>query len=602
MTVARAWLLVTVLATTAVAPCRVVLAAGRPSWLPGEVVAWRASPGAREAELRVRGVVVARLFGPAAWPRVAAAARTLRRPLLPSLAVGVRPRGASAALVVDGQAVLVAGRLDARQEGTDPATLASRWAERLREALAIPPLAVTPSSVVLSPDGVATLQVAAATPGPLAVGPADRRVVAVRLLRGAIELRGRVLGATVVVVSLGPYQVAVPVSVRPPAGHIPPEAEVVVTGAPAPATVIREAVRRQLDAAVVRTPGAVLRWSAIPVDGPLEAGAAITVHVPVSLRSPYAGPVERRMAVTIRNEPLALRDPEILLVSNRPETITGNGLLFEEMLQPRRGARLLYHHMNGSPGQARILSITLINPGATRARVHYLSGHAGPSPDPMQVGWLATGRFLAALGAGQGYLVEVPARGATTFTAYTLPPLALVSGLMQFQVVDGGPIHLRVAVRVPWLLDRTVTADLGPYAFPHPRGTFPGATVDVVRELAVDQPTDVAELGIMADLKDLRTGEALVGDYGVLYRLRLRLRNPAPGEVTAALVANAAGGPARGVFVVDGTMTDAGLLKPGEDRTVATFAVAPGSAREVTIVTMPVAGSFYPVRLSVRPQ
>ncbi|MDR7483358.1 MAG: hypothetical protein QN203_12730, partial [Armatimonadota bacterium] len=529
-------------------------------------------------------------------------ARALRRPLWPSPAVAVRPWGQSAALALDGRVVLVAGGLDARQEGTDAVTLASRWAERLREALAVPPLAVTPSSVVLSPDGVATLRVATATPGPLSVGEADRRVVAVRLLRGAIELRGRALGATVVPVYLGPYQAAVPVSVRPPAGHIPPEVEVVVTGTPASVAVVREAVVRQLDVSVARTPGAVLRWSAIPVDAPLAAGAAVTVHVPVSVRSPYAGPVERRMAVTVRNEPLALRDPEILLVSNRPETITGNGLLFEETLQPRRGARLLYHHMNGSPGQARILTITLINPGATRARVHYLSGHAGPSPDPLQVGWLATGRFLAALGVGQGYLVEVPARGATTFTAYALPPLALVSGLMQFQVIDGGPVHLRVAVRVPWLLDRTVTGDLGPYAFPHPRGTFPGATVDVAREVTLDQRADVAELGIMADLKDLRTGEALVGDYGVLYRLRLRLRNPTPGEVTAALVANAAGGPARGVFVIDGTMTDVGLLTPNEDRTVATFAVPPAGARDVTVVTMPVAGSFYPVRLSVRPQ
>ncbi|MDR7554025.1 MAG: hypothetical protein QN157_00300 [Armatimonadota bacterium] len=585
-----------------------VLATGCPaqavdhtSWLPGEVVAWRASTDGRAAELRVRELAVARLDGPGAWARVSAAVRTLRRPLPPPAAVRVRARRGSAALLVDGQVVLIASARDAQRAGTDPATLAALWAARLREALAIPPLTVTPTSVVLSPDGTATLRVQTVVPGPLSATPANRRVVSVEATREAVTLRGHALGATTVRVRLGPYQTSVPVSVRPPAGRIPPEAEVVVTGTPAPAAIVHEAVRRWLEAAVVRTAGAVVRWSTIPVDTPLEVGAAVTVHVPVSVRSPYAGPVDRRVAITVRNAPLPLRDPDVLLVSNRPETIDGNGLLFEETLQPRRGARLLYHHMNGTE-RARILSITLSNAGPGWARVHYLSGHAGPAPDPLQVGAMATGRFLTALGSGQGYLVEVPAQQATTFTAYTLPPRALVSGIMQFQVVDGGPVGLRVAVRLPWLLDRTVTTDLGPYAFPHPRGTFPGTVVDVAREVRADRPADVAELGIMADLKDVRTGEALVGDYGVLYRIRLRLHNPTAAEVPVALVANAAGGPARGLFVIDGTMTDAGLLAPGVDRAVATFVVPAGETRDLTVVTMPVAGSFYPVRLSVRPR
>jgi len=576
-------------------------AVGQASWLPGEVVAWRASPDGRVAEVRVRGVVVARLAGPGAWARASAAVQALRRPLPPPEAVSVRARRGSAVLLVDGRVVLDASARDARRAGTDAATLAGQWAARLREALAIPPLTVTPSSVVLSPDGAATLRVRTVVPGPLSATPADRRVVGADVAADAITLRGRGLGATTVRVRLGPYQTVVAVSVLPPAGRIPAEAEVIVTGTPAPVPVVHEAVRRWVEAAVVRTAGAVVRWSPIPVDAPLEAGAAVTVHVPVSVRSPYAGPVDRRVAITIRNAPLSLRDPDVLLVSNRPETIDGNGLLFEDTLQPRRGARLLYHHMNGTD-QARILSITLTNAGPRLARVHYLSGHAGPSPDPLQVGALATGRFLTALGSGQGYLVEVPAQRATTFTAYALPPRALVSGIMQFQVIDGGPVGLRVAVRLPWLLDRTVTADLGPYAFPHPRGTFPGTAVDLVREVRVDRPADVADLGVMAELKDVRTGEALVGDYGVLYRIRLHLHNPTAAEVPVALVANAAGGPARGLFVIDGAMTDVGLLAPTVDRVVATFVLAAGETRAVTVVTMPVAGSFYPVRLSVRPR
>jgi hypothetical protein len=338
------------------------------------------------------------------------------------------------------------------------------------------------------------------------------------------------------------------------------------------------------------------------VAGPLAPGATITVPVGVAVRSPYAGPVDGTVRVVVTNERVRLADPEVLLISNRPEAITDNGLLFQETLLPGRPARLLYHHMNGSPTQARVLKITLSNPGATRANVHYLSGHAGPSPDPVLIGYASTARFLDALVATRGYVVEVPARGVTTFTAYTLAPLALVSGLMQFQVLDGGPVDLTVQARLPYLLDRTVTADLGAWAPPHPRGTFPGAVVDIARDVPANEAFSIADLGVMSNLRDVRTGEPLTGDYGVLYRIRLSLHNATDRDVTTGLIANAAGGIARGLFLIDGAPVDVGLIPAAGDRQVAAFTVAPGSRRDVVVLTMPVAGSFYPVRLALRPQ
>jgi hypothetical protein len=67
-------------------------------------------------------------------------------------------------------------------------------------------------------------------------------------------------------------------------------------------------------------------------------------------------------------------------------------------------------------------------------------------------------------------------------------------------------------------------------------------------------------------------------------------------------MAFAAGGEARGLFIVDGTLVDIGYLRANEERAVASFTLAPGAVRDVTIVTMPVAGSFYPVRLTARPR
>ncbi len=568
--------------------------------VPGEVVVARIP--AAGAELRVRGRPVARLYGAGAWGRMTTAARRLHRPFILPVAVSVDDRGRAARLIVDGVAVLTAERSDAAREGTTPAELVGLWARALEDALATPAIAISPPAVALSPGGVAVATVTAVIPHPFVLGAFDRRVADIRLGAGEVRITGRRLGSTTVVLRLGPYQAHLAVSVRRPAGIVPAAADVIVTGSPAPPGLIREAVERRVQQVVRRDPGATIDLGAVAAEGPLAPGAAMSVPVAVRIRSPYGGPVDGTVQVSVTNTPIRLTDPDRLLVSNRPETITGNGLLFQETLAGDHPARLLFHHKNGTPSQARILKITLSNPGGVRARVHYLSGLAGPSPDPGLVGHLATVRFLSALTAGHGYIVEVPPRSAAAFTAYTLAPMALVSGLIQFQVVEGGPVELTVHVRLPWLLDRTVTTDLGPWAFPHPRGTFPGSMVDVVRDLPVDQPAMVGELGVMSDLRDVRTGEPLVGDYGVLYRFRLRLTNPTDRQVTTALLANAAGGPARGLFLVDGAAADLGLLQPNEEQTVASFTLGPRSAREIIILTMPIAGSFYPVRLAVRPQ
>lgn len=553
------------------------------------------------AELYVRNVLIGRLVGTAAWGRARTAVRRLDRPFAGPVAVRVAVRRNAAHLVVDGVVVLTADRADAEREGTTSAELAARWAEALQGALAIPPIAVTPPRVLLSPGYGARAAISTPTPGRVTLGAFDRSVVHATVTAGTVRLIGRRLGRTVIPVRLGPYRADVSVAVLKPAGMIPRDASVTVTGTPAPPDVIREAVQRRVQQAVERDRGATVSLGRVELDAPLPPGVSITVPVAVGIRSPFAGPVGGLVRVAVTNAPLVLGDPETLLISNRPETITGNGLLFQETLPPRRTARLLYHHMNGTP-QIRILKLTLRNVDAAPVRVHYLSGLAGPAVDPVVVGHVATLRFLEALTGGVGYVVEVPPRSETTFTAYTLAPLALVSGLMQFQVIDGGPVELTVHVRLPWLLDRTVMTDLGPWAFPHPRGTFPGSVVNVAAEVAVHQAVPLVDLGVASGLRDVNTGEPLVGDYGVLYRIRVRLQNQTAQELTTDLVAFAAGGAARGLFLIDGTLADIGYLRGNEGRVITSFTLAPGSTRDVTIVTMPVAGSFYPVRLTVRPR
>jgi hypothetical protein len=553
------------------------------------------------AELRVRGRPVLMVLGDDARTRLESAARILE-PLLPEpTKITAEPARRAAKLIVDNRPVITVTRKEALRFGYTPVALVTRWASALRAALAVRPITLSPKNMVLSPGYAQSVAITTTGAAPVSVGPYDARVVSVTLLDGTAEITGRAVGAALVPFRLGPYRAYVAVSVRPPAGEIPADADVVVTGTPATPDLIREAVERRMQEVVKLDPGAVLEVGSVTSE-PVPPGGTATVPVEVTVRSPYAGPARTIVQVRVTNEAIELADPGVLHVSNRPEIIRDNGWLFNETLAPGRPTRLLYHHANGTPGQVRVLKITLANPGTARARIHYLNGLAGPSPDSIFIGFVSTQRFLDALVNKRGYIVEVPPKQSTTFTAYTLSPLALVSGLMQLQVVEGGPIDLVVHVRVPYLLDRTVTKDLGPGAFPHPRGSFPGPVVEVAKNLPAAQGGEVADLGVMANLLDPRTFEPLVGDYGVLYRIRLRLVNTTARDVSTALIANAAGGFARGYFIIDGRPIDIGLVPATQDREVATLTVPAGIARDFLVLTMPVAGSFYPVRLTVRPK
>ncbi len=557
------------------------------------------------ATLILQEVPVLRLRGTDAEARAAEVARRLTVILAgaaPPFVVSVTPRGKVADLLLNGRHLVTVDGAQAQAGGRTPLDLARAWAERLRQALARNTVTLSPAVLVLRPGERASASVSAFLPGPVTVGPHDERVAVARAADGVVSVEARALGSTSVPVSVGAGQAVLAIVVRRPAGVIPDSLTVRVTGDLRSPAVIREAVQRRIEQAVFREPGASLTLGPILVDEAALAADPPVVWVPVSLRSPYALPVEGTIRVTVVRESVEVQDPALLLVSNRPEAVLADGVLFEEVVDARRPTRLLYHHQNGTPDRSRVLTIALTNPGHRPAELLLISGLAGPSPDPLFVGAAATARFLQHLAAARGYVLEIPARSTYAFTAQTMAPLQLVSGILQFQLLAGEQLEVRIATRLPWLLERTVAIPVNQIAYPHPKGIFAAPTVEVARTVDLLQATTLVDLGWAAALRDLRTDEPLVGDYGVVYRLTITAVNPLPHDLRADLVATAAGGAARGVFLIDGRLVEMAIYRGFEERTLATLTVPAGQRLTTQILTMPTAGSSYPVRLSLRPQ
>lgn len=574
----------------------VATAAAQPPAPPPDVDVVRAGG---VAAVQVNGRVALRLRGPGATGRAEAVAARLRR--LRSrgdASIHLVPQAGGVDVVVDGVRVITVDRDLARSNGTSPELLASTWARSLRTALAVRQLWLKPSAVAVPLGGEAVVEVKAMPAARPEVGPYDARRVSLHWESDArLRVFGRRPGTVRLVFRHGAASRQLVVSVRPRAGRLPQSVEVVVTGRPAPAEVVREAVVRMLEAAAHREPGAMLEVG--PVDAPqLAAGQEWRGEVAARIRSPYAMPVEGFVSVRVRNEAVELLPPVRLLVSNNPERIVRDGVFFREWVSTGEAVRMLYHHANGTE-RDKMVTVSLHNPHAAPARVHLQLATPGAWHDSMATGHAAARRFLELSARGAGYVLELPPGRTHRFTTQRTPPGYVVSGLIQVQVLEGGPLEVAVSARTVYVLERAVEHEVEPVETPHPRGVFGPPLVRLERTLAVGGIERV-EIGRSQNLRDLRTGRVLDGDYGVSYVLRLYLTNPSDQPVAVRLVVVASSGPAYATFVVDGELVDLKFLAAGRAGTVLAVTLQPREVRTVELLTMPEAASWYPVRLELR--
>ncbi len=548
--------------------------------------------------VRVNGVVVLRLRGPEADRRAQQVAQRLRALTPDPASVQVVGGKTSAELMAAGRRVLTVDPLEARANRTSPYLLALQWADRLREALSVRQLSLTSRSLVLPVGGSMSVEVRTVPAGQPELGAYDGKVVEVRWDGPQrLRVRGLAPGTARIPVRFGTHQKELVVWVRPLSGRLPGWVEAVVTGDPAPAHVVQEAVLRALERSTRTSPGGFLEVGRLEVPT-VAVGEAWRGEVPARVRSPFALPVEGTVRFLVRNLPLELAAPSRLLLSNNPERITADGVLFREVVQEREAVRMLYHHSNGA-GRDKVVTVWLRNPNPRPARVHLQLAAPNAWHDTMGVGHAAARRFLELAGRGAGYVLELPPRGEHRFTTQRTPPGYVVSGLLQVQALQGGPLEVVVSVRTVYVLDRAVQRELDPDDRPHPKGVFGPPLVELDAQLSVGTEGEV-EIGRSRQLRDLRTGAVLEGDYGVTYRLRLQLENPTDGPAEVELQLVAASGPAYATFLVDGQLVDLKFLAAGRTATVYTATLAPREVRGVELVTIPEAASWYPVRLRWR--
>jgi hypothetical protein len=466
-----------------------------------------------------------------------------------------------------------------------------------------PPIVVEPPQLSVEPGKTALARVNSAL-GAISATVADPAVatVVVDPAQRVVYVSGVKVGTTVVTVSDSrglTRDIAVRVAYA--AGSLADETTVRVTGNPTSVDYLREAIATAVERAATLRPGASVNVApeTVPVRGDLKIDNRFELDVAAQIAGNGYLPVNGTTHVIVENTALPPIQPARLLVSDYPERLTANGVLFTARLDRTQAQRFLYYHFNAPTEPARRILLKARNGSNAPATVQLIDGSAGPGANEMEVGHLSTKRFLVREARNEGRVLTIAAGATVNLVDHPLPPQSIVSAILQLRLVTGDPLDLALVAQDALApTDQSIdTTTLLAGGAPHARGVYPVPTFFFDRTYDVDgEDLDIA-IGQLP-LPNLRQGEALSGDYGVEQSVSVVVVNMTRGPRSIALYANPRGGRATGTFLIDGVVVQAHALAAFSRYKIWQERINAGTFRRIKVVTMPEGGSSYPLRLT----
>jgi len=520
--------------------------------------------------------------------------------------IGVKPVGRKRAQLRAGDELICrVSALDARANRMSALAVARSWAGRLRWLFAQPPISVKPDEITVPENETRTVAVGGVAPGPLSTA-GDNAAVAtseVHPTKRAIVIRGKSVGRCTVRATCRGYNAWLVVNVRRYAGKVVGAAYAEVTGAPAPRRLIEKAASVQAARIVALEPGAVASFGQPRVSvASLSQGERTRALIPVTVRGENLIPISMLAPVEVRHRSVAYAPTASLFYSNNPERITHFGTLFTSKLEAGDRHRLLYHHQNAAGRRVRFV-VELVNLGASPAQVQTVSGVAPPSLDTVIVGYQAGMSFIKDYLGDIGQVRRMPPKSKLAVYAEDLGQMMTASGIVDLRLLSGEDVYLRVAAEPPSrralyegqvapVSDGETPTDLSPDVFAAP-------TRNLEAWYTVGDQWAFIRIGGLA-VNATTDGHALDGNYGVIYHIKVHMKNPASEARDVRILFEPTAGPAAGVFVVGGRVTGVRIVVPPNEFEITSVRLAPGESKDISLMTLPLAGSAYPAMIVVR--
>ena len=482
--------------------------------------------------------------------------------------------------------------------------LAKRWADNLYEIAAQGLLNVDVNRVILSLEGEKLITTSGLANGELTVtDPHD--VVDITIYDdGTVLLHAKRLGKSQLTFTKGKGVQRVWVHVKDWAGRIPKKLDVEVTGNPAQELHVQQAVLLAIATNTVVNPGCGVDFDEDFVPRPVPANATVRFAVPMTITaSDDYLPVRGTAYVEVHNVPVEWQEQTLQQVSNRPERVNQDGVLLNYTFGKGEATRLMYSHLNDS-AKTRNLWVNLYNPNKNAVKLLVDWTFAGPGKSEIHVGQTSAKRYLQSLAAKSGCIVTIEPGMVMELAAHAVGHNMLVTGFAVMQILEGDSVNVEVRnVLAPSNNDARPLPDIGAPFNPfkiHPHGVFAQPFFELEAEYTYGKKPVTIRYGESPWLIDFETGLTNTGNFGVLYKALVELKNPDKYTRQVGLYFKPLNGPGGANFLIDGKLFQAPFRKVQNECLVTRLELAPRSSSLVEIITLPEASSCYPAQFEIR--
>jgi hypothetical protein len=390
-----------------------------------------------------------------------------------------------------------------------------------------------------------------------------------------------------------------------PAGTVPAAVNLTVTGSPANPDFLDAQIRAALDRQIRPTlrPGASVAYGPI-VPWPLfplapRTRAAVNVTVTIAADDAYAT-VSGVTNVIVENVATPLVKPVELFLSDDPEYVSSEGLVFRGTVIPAKPARLYYYHADAGPPR----DIDVVLTASVPSRVLVVPAGGGPDLDIGTVGHQASHDLLYEEEHGEGTLLDIMPGRPLVLRHELILQGELVAGAVDLAVLSGSGVAASIVASpaggraLPYLAGPRLPAD------GHNRhGTFDlRGFGELSAAYVVGGPDAAVRYGGRAvtplnlDPTDLGRD---YGDYGVVHRIGFTFTNPSNVPQYVYFYEKPLAGSVRSTFVVDGQFRELGCVRVPQPYWLMTYLLPPESTTASTVLTMPDGGSYYPIEFGV---
>lgn len=494
----------------------------------------------------------------------------------------------------------------AKMNKSEPDALAALWVSNMKAVASIGLLNLDCEKAVIAVGAEKIVNASGLAKGELKVSePTGRTEIYVDSDNGIITIWGKSIGKAKITVTKGKGKCVVWVHVKDKAGSLPREVEVEVTGSPALSSAVAQASLLAIASNTAVNPGCSVYIDESGFNPmAVPSGDTMRMMVPVGINpgEDYFA-VRGEVAVNVVNIPVEQDEQNLLMVSNRPERVSQDGILLNYTFSRKEPSRLMYSHMNDS-SKHRNLWVNLSNLTEEPLKIVINWTSAGPEKSEIHVGQTSAKRYLESVAAKSGYIVTLPPMSALELAAHDMKPQALVTGFITFKILEGekATVEVRTAL-APSYNDGSDLPDIGAPFNPfkiHPHGVFAQPYFENDAEYTVGGASVAFKYGESPWLIDFETGLPNTGNFGVLYKTLLELKNPDNAKRRVGLYFKPLSGPAGANFLIDGHVFTAPFRKIGDEVLVANIELAPKSTSMVEVITFPEASSCYPAQFELR--